>query len=57
MKWGGSFLIFSFILTAYSIFTSLQDEHSIFRNLNVAFKVTLFVFEVSIFHQIILLIV
>ena len=57
MKWAGSLLIFSFILTAYSIFTSLQDEHSIFRTLNVAFKVTLFVFEISIFHQLILLIV
>jgi hypothetical protein len=56
MKWAGSLMIFSFILTAYSIYTSLQDEHSVFRNLNVGFKVTLFVFEISIFHQIMLLI-
>lgn len=57
MKWAGSLLIFSFILTAQSIYTSLRDEHSVFRTYNVGFKVVLFVFEISIFHQTILLII
>ncbi len=57
MKWAGSLLIFSFILTAQSIYTSLKDEHTIFRTLNVGFKMVLFVFEISIFHQVLLLII
>lgn len=56
LKWGGSLIIFSFILNLYSIYQSLTDEPSLFRNLNLAFKLVLFIVEVLIFNFILSLI-
>ncbi len=47
-KWGGSLAIFSFVFNMYSIYQSLTDEPSIFKNLNLTFKFVLLFFEVFI---------
>lgn len=46
LKWGGSLIIFSFILNQYSIYESLKDEPSIFKKMNLAFKFMLFTSEI-----------
>ncbi len=56
-KWGGSFILFSFVLTLQSIYSSLKDEPSKFRNYNLGFKSVLLVFEISIFHSLLTLII
>lgn len=50
LKWGGSLIIFSFILNLYSIYESFTDVSSIFRTLNIAFKMILFISEVMAFN-------
>jgi hypothetical protein len=50
LKWGGSLLIFSFILNLQSIYSSLTDEPSIFRTMNLIFKITLFLAEIIVFN-------
>jgi hypothetical protein len=54
MKWGGSLIIFSFILTLSSIYQSLTDEEGLFRTLNLCFKLTLFVAEVIAFNMLLM---
>lgn len=46
LRWGGSGIIFAFILNLYSIYDSLGDKPSIFKNLNLVFKLSLFFLEV-----------
>ena len=53
-KWGGSAIIFSFILNLYAIYQSLTDEDSVFRTLNVGFKLVLFLSEVMGFNWVLL---
>jgi len=53
-KWGGSLIIFSFIFNLYTIFESLKDEESVFRTLNIGFKLILFLSEVMAFNWILL---
>lgn len=50
LKWGGSLIILSFVLNMYAIYESLTDEASIFRTLNIAFKLMLFLAEVAAFN-------
>lgn len=50
LKWGGSLILFSFVLNLYSIYTSLTDEPSIFRTLNLSFKIILFISEIIGFN-------
>lgn len=52
LKWGGSLIIFSFILNLYAIYQSLADKPSIFRNLNIGFKLVLFLSEIVAFNWI-----
>jgi hypothetical protein len=53
-KWGGSGIIFSFILNLYAIYESLSDEDSVFRTLNVGFKLVLFLSEIMAFNWVLL---
>ena len=55
LKWGGSLIIFSFILSLYSIYQSFTDEESIFRTLNLGFKFVLFISEIIAFNYILTL--
>ncbi len=52
-KWGGSFIIFSFFLNLSAIYISLTDEDSIFRTMNLLFKIVLFISEIVIFNWLI----
>jgi hypothetical protein len=52
-EWGGSLIIFSFILNMSSIYKSLCDEPSIYRTLNLTFKLVLFTAEVIAFSYLI----
>lgn len=52
LKWGGSAIIFSFVLNLQSIYTSLTDEPSFFRTMNLSFKMILFLFEIMAFNYI-----
>ena len=56
LKWGGSLIIFSFILNIYSIYESLTDKESIFRTLNLVFKLLLFISEIIAFNYILTII-
>ena len=49
-KWGGSLIIFSFVLNLYTIYESLKDEPSVFRTLNIGFKLVLFIAEIMAFN-------
>jgi len=55
LKWGGSGIIFSFILNIYSIYQSLTDKPSIFRTLNLSFKLVLFLSEIILFNYVLTL--
>lgn len=46
LRWGGSGIIFAFVLNLYSIYQTLGDKPSIFKNLNLIFKLALFALEV-----------
>lgn len=50
LKWGGSGIIFSFVLNLYSIYESLGDKSSIFKKLNLGFKFALFLGEIVAFN-------
>lgn len=54
LKWGGSLIVFSFITNLYAIYESLKDEDTIFRTLNVGFKLVLFLSEVMAFNWLLL---
>ena len=54
LKWGGSLILFSFILNLYSIYESLGDETSVFKKLNLGFKFTLFLFEIIVFNWVLI---
>ncbi len=54
LKWGGSFIIFSFILNLYAIYISLIDKPSAFRTLNLGFKLLLFLSEVMAFNWVLM---
>ena len=54
LKWGGSLIIFSFILNLYSIYESLKDEPSIFKKMNLGFKFTLFLIEIIAFNWVLI---
>jgi hypothetical protein len=54
-KWGGSLIIFSFVLNLFSIYESLGDEPSIFKNMNLGFKFVLFIFEIAAFNWVLML--
>ena len=53
-KWGGSLIIFSFIVNLYAIFQSLSDEDSVYRTLNIGFKLILFLAEIMAFNFILM---
>lgn len=55
LKWGGSLIIFSFILNLYSIYKSLTDESSIYRTMNLIFKLVLFIIEIATFNYVLAL--
>lgn len=55
VKWGGSLIVFSFVLNLNSIYKSLLDEASIYRTMNLAFKLVLFVVEIVAFNYVLLL--
>ncbi len=55
-KWGGSMIIFSFILNLESIFKSLGDEPSIYKSMNLGFKLVMFFSEIMIFNYILMFI-
>lgn len=57
LRWGGSLVVFSFVLTLYSIYESLTDELSVFRNLNLIFKIALFVAEIVVFNWVLALVI
>lgn len=46
LRWGGSGIIFAFVLNLYSIYETLGDKPSIFKNMNLIFKLALFTLEV-----------
>jgi len=50
LKWGGSGIIFSFILNLFSIYQSLEDKPSIFKKMNLGFKLVLFLGEIIAFN-------
>lgn len=50
LKWGGSLIIASFVLNLYSIYQSLSDNKSFYKNMNLIFKFTLFLFEIVAFN-------
>lgn len=50
LKWGGSLIIFSFVFNLFSLYQSLTDERSIFRTLNIGFKLVLFLAEIIAFN-------
>ena len=52
LKWGGSAILFSFILNLYSIYLSLVDKASFFRTMNLIFKLVLFVSEIIAFNYV-----
>lgn len=52
LKWGGSAIIFSFILNLQSIYVSLTDEPSFFRTMNLGFKLVLFLSEIMAFNYV-----
>lgn len=54
LKWGGSLIIFAFVLNLYSIYESLSDEKSIFRTMNLGFKFVLFFFEIVAFNWVLI---
>lgn len=53
-KWGGSMILFSFILNIESIYKSLTDEESIYRTMNLGFKLILFISEIFIFNYVLM---
>lgn len=55
LKWGGSLIIFSFIFNLYSIYTSFTDDPSIFRTMNLVFKLILFGAEIVFFNYLLYL--
>ena len=55
LKWGGSLIIFSFIFNLYSIYISFTDEESIFRTMNLVFKLVLFTAEIVFFNYLLYL--
>ena len=55
LKWGGSLIIFSFIVNLYSIYQSFTDENSIFKTLNIAFKLVLFISEIIAFNWVLMI--
>lgn len=55
LKWGGSLIIFSFIFNMYSIYTSFTDEPSVFRTMNLVFKLILFGAELVFFNYLLYL--
>ena len=52
LKWGGSLIIFSFVLNLYSIYESLCDVPSIFKKMNLGFKFVLFLCEIVAFNYV-----
>ena len=50
LKWGGSAVLFSFIINLQSIYSTLTDEPSYFRTLNLGFKMVLFLSEIMAFN-------
>jgi len=56
LKWGGSLIIMSFLINLSSIYDSLIDKTSIYRNLNLNFKFFMLIFEVAAFNYILFLI-
>jgi hypothetical protein len=49
-KWGGSLILFSFIINVSALYQSFGDEDTIFRTLNIGFKLILFLSEVMAFN-------
>ncbi len=53
-KWAGSFIVFSFTFNIFSLYQSFEDKNSIYRTLNLIFKLTIFIAELVIFNWIII---
>ena len=56
LMWGGSAVIFAFVLNIQSIYFSLNDEPSYFRTMNLVFKLILFIAEIVAFNFLLTLI-
>lgn len=57
LKWGGTLVVISFIANMYSIYLSLGDKPSVYRNMNIAFKLILFVAEIISFSWVLALVI
>lgn len=53
-KWGGSMIVFSFVLNIESLYKSLKDKPSIYRSMNLGFKLIMFLAEIVIFDYILM---
>jgi hypothetical protein len=49
-KWGGSLILFSFVINLYALYQSFGDEDTIYRTLNIGFKLVLFLSEIMAFN-------
>lgn len=56
LGWGGSLILFAFVVNIYAIYLSLTDEPSVYRNLNLVFKLVLFTAEIVAFNYVLLLV-
>ena len=54
LKWSGSLIIFAFILNLETIYKSLTDKPSIYRTMNLIFKLTMFISEIILFNYVII---
>mgnify|MGYP001810160138 CR=1 FL=1 len=55
LKWGGSAILFSFILNMYSIYQSIGYNPSDFKKMNFEFKFTLYIVEIIMFNWVLTL--
>jgi hypothetical protein len=53
-KWGGSLILFSFILNIFALYRSFGDDDSIFKTLNIGFKLILFLSEIMAFNWVLI---
>lgn len=54
LKWGGSLILFSFVMNLYAIYLSLIDEPSTYRSFNLSLKLIIFLSEVAAFNWVII---
>ena len=54
LKWGGSLIIFSFVINLYGIYLTLMDKPSFFRSMNLGFKLVMFIGEIIAFNWVLI---